>query len=159
MATHAPPEAVPSQRRSPGEKVLVLYERGASGAAAVALARTLAESDRVALTVLSLVPKAASGSRCGGSATEFNQIVLESVAEELAEARALLGPWAAETRFELLVEGDDPPLAEWSAAAGFGLILLPARRWTLRRGRHPEAARLARGTGAEVRVVSPPSKP
>lgn len=134
---------------------MVLLETGAAGAAAIELARALAVRRDSSLTVVSVVPQASGGPRCGNSAREFNTIVMEQVAAELGQARAHLGDAAQDVRFELLIEGVDPPLAEWSAAAGFDLILVPARRRSLRHERHPEAARLRRETDAEVRVVSP----
>ncbi len=134
---------------------MVLFETGAAGAAAIEVARAIAETDGTSLTVVSVVPQAPSGSRCGNSAREFNTIVLEQVAREQDQARRLLGPAADSARFELLIEGVDPPLAAWSAAARFDLILVPARRRPFRGGKRPEAARLERETSAEVRVVGP----
>jgi hypothetical protein len=114
----------------------------------------MVEQEHASLTVVSVVPQAASGPRCGGSAREYNSALRETAAAELAGARAALGESAAHTTFELLVEGADPALPEWCAAREFDVILLPARRRPLRSLGHPAAARLRRQTGAEVRIVA-----
>jgi universal stress protein family protein len=137
-----------------GKRILVLFEPGRAGTAAIDCARRLAENDQSTVTVVSVVPQAATGSRCGGSALEYNTMLRETAASELEHARERLGEMADRTAFELLVEGADPPLEAWSVAAGFDLILLPARRRPLRAPTHGAAAALRR-TGAEVRVVDP----
>jgi hypothetical protein len=131
----------------------VLNEPGPATAAVLDVARQLVEQADAALTVVSVVPQAPSGPRCGGSALEYNSAVCQTVAEELERARAALGEAAAHATFKMLIEGVDPPLEVWSAAAGFDLILLPARRRPLRSLKHPHAARLSRQTGAEVRII------
>jgi nucleotide-binding universal stress UspA family protein len=137
----------------PFRRVLVVYEPARETAVAIELARRLIEREHAALTVLSVVPQAPSGPRCGGSAFEYNWALRASAERELEQARAALGEHAAHANFELLVEGIDPPLAEWCAASGFDLILLPARRRPLRSLKHPDAARLRRHTAAEIRIV------
>lgn len=133
--------------------VLVLFEPGRAGAAAVDLARELAERDHAGVTVLAVVPVAPSGSRCGNSATEYNSFVRDAVAQELEQAREQLAGFGGGATFELLAEGDDPPLHEWVAKAGVDLVLLPARRRPLRSLKHPAAVPLRRSTHAEVRIV------
>jgi hypothetical protein len=135
------------------ERVLVLYEPGRAGKRALDLAKELAEAEQATLTVACRVPRATSGC-CTGSATIYNRCLLEAVGEDLNEARGLLGDAAYDARFELLIDGIDPPLAQWSARSRFDLIVLPARRGPFRRPRHPEARRLERATRAQVRVVS-----
>jgi hypothetical protein len=130
-----------------------VHEPARASVAALELARRLIEQEHAALTVLSMVPQAPSGPRCGGSALEYNQALRESAEHELEQARVELGEQAAHASFELLIEGVDPPLSEWCAASGFDLILLPARRRPLRALKHPDAARLRRRTTAEVRIV------
>jgi hypothetical protein len=103
-----------------------------------------------------VVPTAASGSRCGGSALEYNAIVKETVAKELDGARERLGHAAGRTQYALLVEGEDPALEQWIVARSFDLILLPARRRLLRAPGHPSAGRLQNATDAEVRIVQRP---
>ena len=133
--------------------VLVLFEPGRAGAAALDLARELAERDHATVTVIGAVPVAPSGSRCGNSATEYNSIVRDAVAQELDQAREQLAAFGGGATFELLAEGADPPLHEWVAGAGVDLVLLPARRRPLRSLKHPAAVPLRRSTDAEVRIV------
>ena len=138
--------------RSP-ERVLVLCEHGGAGAAAIAFARDLARDEHVAVTVVGVAPQAPSGSRCGNSAIEFNDVVAESVVQDLERAREQLGQAAERASFQLLVEGAPPSLAEFAAAGGFDLVLLPARRRPLRAAYHPQAKQLGRVPGAEIRIV------
>ncbi|MGN6169865.1 MAG: hypothetical protein ACTHQQ_17105 [Solirubrobacteraceae bacterium] len=150
--TNAPtPTPAPARRR-----VLVLHEAGPAGTAALDLARELDLQEGADLTVVAVVPTAASGSRCGGSALEFNAIVKETVANELDRARERLGHAAGRTKYALLVEGEDPALEQWIVAGSFDLILLPARRRLLRAPGHPSAGRLRDATDAEVRIVQRP---
>jgi len=153
MATEAPPGAVPDPPRFAAKRVLVLYEHGRSGEAVIDLARDLVQEEQAALTVVSIVPTAPSGSRCGGSALQYNEVVRDTVLKELEEARRRLRKAADHAAFELLIEGHDPPLDEFAAAGGFGLVLLPARRRPLRSVKHPAAAAL--GRVAEIRIVDP----
>src|SRR5689334_19106994 len=141
---------VPSECR---KRVAVLHERGATGAAALDVARELDLQHGATVTVVAMVPSAPSGPRCGGSALEFNAAVRDLVADELDLARTRLGHAAGRTSYVLLVEGEDPPLEEWLADHGFDVILLPARRRLLGSRGHPAAARLRAATDAEVRVV------
>ncbi|HEY1516708.1 MAG TPA: hypothetical protein VGF91_09835 [Solirubrobacteraceae bacterium] len=138
--------------RSP-ERVLVLCEHGGAGAAAIAFARDLAQDVHVAVTVVGVAPQAPSGSRCGNSATEFNDAVAESVVQDLERAREQLGRAAERASFRLLVEGAPPSLADFAAAGGFDLVLLPARRRPLRAAYHPQAKQLGQVPGAEIRIV------
>jgi hypothetical protein len=135
--------------------LLVLFESGRAGAAAVDVARELARRDRATITLLSVVPRAASGARCGNSALEYNEIVRDTVARELDQARQRLSDAGDGAELELLIEGTDPPLDEWVSAGGFDVILLPSRRRPLRSDKHPAAAALRRCTKAEVRIVEP----
>ena len=131
----------------------MLHESGPAAEAALDLARELDLHERATVTVVAVAPSAPSGSRCGGSALEFNQAVREIVEDELDAARRRLDHASGRTDYELLVEGEDPPLERWIAARDFDLILLPARRRPLRAHGHPAAARLRGVTHAEVRVV------
>jgi hypothetical protein len=79
--------------------------------------------------------------------------VLEQIADDMHRARRRLGELADETKVELLIEGDDPPLADWSATRHFDTILLPGRWRLLGGARHPDAARLLRYTDADVRII------
>jgi hypothetical protein len=139
-------------------KVLVLYEHGRAGAAVIDLARDLAEDESAALTIVAIAPQAPSGPRCGNSALEYNEVVADSVAHDLEQARERLGPAAAAgAAFVLLVEGADQTLEQFVRSGGFELVLLPGRRRPFRAPRHPEAARLRLTAGAEIRIVEPAS--
>jgi len=137
------------------ERVLVLCEHGRAGAAAIDLARDLAELEHALLTVVAVAPQAPSGPRCGNSAIEYNEAVADSVARDLARARERLGSAAERAAFVLLKDGADQTLAQLAQSGGFDLVLLPARRRPLRAAGHPEASRLARVAGAEIRIVAP----
>jgi hypothetical protein len=108
------------------------------------------QDEHAVLTFVGIAPQAPSGARCGNSALEYNGVVREAVAHELEHAREQLG-YGAE--LELLVEGSDPPLEEFAAAADFDVILLPARHRPLRSAKHPAAAILRRLTHAEIQIV------
>jgi len=139
-------------------KVLVLYEHSRAGAAAIDFARGIAEDEGAALTIVAIAPQAPSGPRCGNSALEYNEVVAESVAHDLEQARQRLGPAAAAgAAFVLLVEGADQTLEQFVRSGGFELVLLPGRRRPFRAPRHPEAARLRLTAGAEIRIVEPAS--
>src|SRR5712675_1033816 len=128
MRTVVQPSTTPSGEEFAGTGVLVLYEDGPAGEAALDAGRDLAEQARGSLTVVSAVPQAVSGARCGGPAGELNQAVLEAVAEELEHARVRLGAASGRAEYVLLIQGTDPPLATWCAAHQFDVIVLPARR-------------------------------
>jgi nucleotide-binding universal stress UspA family protein len=141
------------------ERVLVLYEQSRAGIAAIDLARELAERENADLTVVGVAPQAPSGPRCGNSATEYNEIVADSVAGDLDRVRERLGQAAERAAFVLLIDGADQTFEQLAESGGFDLVLLPARRRPLRRGAsHPEAARLRLNVGAEVRIVEPASQ-
>ncbi len=133
----------------------MLCEDGRAGAATIDLARELAEVENATLTIVAVSPQAPSGSRCGNSALDYNQAVADSVARDIDRARERLGEAAQRTKFELLIEGADPSLAQFAAAGDFDLVLLPARRRPLRAASHPEAPRLKLTAGAEIRIVEP----
>jgi nucleotide-binding universal stress UspA family protein len=137
------------------ERVLVLCEQGRAGAAAIDQARHLAELGNAALTVVAVAPQAPSGPRCGNSAVEYNEAVAESVARDLDRARERLGDAAERAVCVLLIEGADQTLEQLAQSGGFDLVLLPARRRPLRAPSHPEASRLRRMAGAEIRIVAP----
>ena len=114
------------------ERMLVLFEPGRGGEATIDLARELAETRRVTVTVVGVAPQAASGSRCGNSALEFNAVVTEAVTKDLDGARERLGLIGA--AYEVLVEGSAPSLEELAVAGEFDIVLLPARRGLIRPG-------------------------
>jgi hypothetical protein len=138
---------------SGGPRVLVLYERGASGSRAIDQAREFVLTRDGQLTVVTLAPADMRVRGTGVSARDYNDAVRESAQRELAEARRLLGSPAGRTVFEVVSEGGNTSLAGWAADNPFDLILLPARRRPFSRRAHPLAATLRKSTAAEVRIV------
>jgi nucleotide-binding universal stress UspA family protein len=140
------------------ERILVLYEHGRAGAAAIDLARELAEREEAHLTVVGVAPQAPSGPRCGNSAVEYNEVVADSVAKDLDDARERLGQAAERAGFVLLIDGADQTLAQLARSGDFDLVLLPAHRRPFRRRGHPAASELSGVVGAEIRIVEPASQ-
>ncbi len=152
------PIAVQPSLPTKGKRILVLLEPGRAGWATIDLARQLAEDDHSTITVVSDVPQAVSAPRCGCAAAAYNAAVRDAAADELEHARAQLREMGDRATFTLLVQGTDPPLREFVAAAAFELVLLPARHRPLRSTKHPAASAL-RHTGAEVGVVDARAHP
>jgi hypothetical protein len=136
------------------KRVLLLFEAGRGGGAALEAAREMVETERAALTVVCVAPQAPSGSRCGNSALEYNNAVFDSVAADLDRARARLEELGIDARYQMLIEGH-PPLQQFAGDGGFDLVLLPARRRPFRAAGHPAASRLRRLDGVQTRVVDP----
>ncbi len=137
-----------------GPRVLVLYERGTSGARTLDQARGLIEAQDGQLTVVTVAPRDTRVRGTGISARDYNDAVRDSAQRDLHEARRLLGPLAERIVFEVVVEGGNASLAAWAADGAFNIILLPARRRLFFRGGHPLAATLRKSTAADVRVVA-----
>jgi hypothetical protein len=135
-------------------RIVALYECGRSGPAALAQAAALFTDSAFELTVVALAPQDTDPSCCSAYVEAYNRGVRADAAAELREAKRLLGRHRDRARFELLVEGTDPPLEAWVAAGGVDLVLLPARRALSRSPHHPLERRLRQSTDAEVRVVS-----
>ena len=133
--------------------MVVLYEPGRTGSAALDLAGRLVGDDGSGLTVVGVAPQDARICCGAGSAIDYNAAVREAADAELRRARELLGHAGNRASFKLLVPDKDPPLAAWIDAAGFDVVLLPARRRPLRSAKHPAADQLRRSTSAEVRIV------
>ena len=133
----------------------MLYEHSRAGTATIDVAHDLAELENATLTVVAVAPQAPSGPRCGNSAIEYNQVVADSVARDLDQARERLGDAAGRAAFVLLIDGADQTLEQLAQSGGFDLVLLPGRRRPLRAASHPEASRLKRVAGAEIRIVAP----
>lgn len=158
--THLDPDVLTNNRSiksdatSPaGKRVVVLYEPGRAGSAALDLARRLVGDDGAALTIVSVAPQDRRICCGAGSAIDFNRAVCETAGEDLRQARELLGPVGGRASFKLLVQDKDPPLAAWIAARDFDVVLLPSRRHLLRGAKHPAADRLRRSTSADVRIL------
>lgn len=145
--------SIQSDVRSAGKRVVVLYEPGRTGSAALDLAGRLVGADGSALTVVSVAPQDTRVCCGAGSAIDYNRAVCEATDAELRQARELLGRAGNRASFKLLVQDKGPPLAAWIAAGGFDVVLLPARRRPLRTVKHPAADQLRRSTSAEVHIV------
>jgi hypothetical protein len=133
-------------------RVLVLVESSRSGVAALREAAGLGDAGSE-LTVVSLAPQAVPAPCCrrGPGVEVVNCVVREEAEQELCEAREILGDAAERATFRTLVGKRDPTLTSWAAEQSFDLIVLPARRLSLRG--HPYARRLRRTTSAELRLV------
>jgi hypothetical protein len=136
--------------------VAVLYEPRRTGSAALDLAGRLVGDDNALLTIVGVAPQDTRICCGAGSANDYNRAVCVAVESELQQAQALLGDAGTRASFKLLVQHKDPPLAAWIDAAGFDIVLLPARRRPLRGAKHPAADQLCRSTSAEVRIVEAP---
>jgi hypothetical protein len=133
-------------------RVLVLYEPGPRGIAALHQAAELGGPD-TQLTVVALAPQSEQPRCCarGPSVEVVNCVVRDEVERDLRAARELLAQHGPRVRCRSLVGGQDPPLADWAAGEGFDVIVLPARRLSV--AGHPWARRLARATKAELRIA------
>ena len=136
------------------KRVLVVFEPGRAGAAALDAARQLGVDEDGQLTVVCVAPHAPSASRCEGPAHAYNDELVDATLADLRAARQQLGDSARTATFALLRDGVDPPLHELAAQGGFDLVLLPARRRPLHSSKHPAANRI-RAAGLEVGVVEP----
>ena len=137
----------------PGERILVLFEPGRAGIAAVELARELAAETDATVTVVSVAPQAPMAWGCVPSARDYNATVRDSAAQELEAAGRLLWDLGPRARSRVLLEGTDPTFEELAARERFDLILLPRRRRLLRGAGHPAASRLSACGPARVRIV------
>ncbi|HLH64867.1 MAG TPA: hypothetical protein VKV27_04150 [Solirubrobacteraceae bacterium] len=137
--------------------MVVLYEPGRAGAAALEVARELVERGCAELTVVAVAPQSRiRGGCCGGALplAEYNRLVRQDTAQHLKEARGRLGAVGERAVFQLLVEDRDPALHRWIAGvADVAVVVLPARRRPLRAANHPAAARLRQVSSAKVLIV------
>jgi len=133
------------------KRVLVVFERGAGGMAALREAAELAEAGGE-VSVVTLAPQAKPLRCCGGGgAGPYNHAVRCEAEDELRVAREALGSAAGRTTFTVLAGCPDPPLTAWVAEHEFDLVILPRRR--LARGGSPLARGLRQATAAEIRLV------
>ena len=77
--------------RSAGRRVVVVYEPGRTGAAALDLAARLVGDDGSGPTVVGVAPHDARICCGAGSAIDYNRAVYEAADAELRRARELLG--------------------------------------------------------------------
>jgi hypothetical protein len=130
-------------------RVAIVYERG--GAAVLREGAELANAGRL-LTVVTLAPQARpSALGMAGGSGPYNIAMREEAELELNEARRILGSVADRARFGVLCGAPQPKLAQWVDQQGFGLVLLPHRRFTS--GGNVFARSLRKETSAEIRVV------
>jgi hypothetical protein len=132
-------------------RVAVVYERCESGEAALREGAELANAGRL-LAVVTLAPQARppTWGRAGGTGP-YNVAIREEAELELREARKILGAVSSRATFNVLAGCPQPRLAAWVAQHGFGLVLLPRRRFTI--GGHFFARSLRKETSAEIRLV------
>jgi nucleotide-binding universal stress UspA family protein len=151
MSTSTTPTASQETARPRGApRIAVLYERTANGTAALREASDLAGAAG-SVTVVAFAPQSLPSGCCGASVDALNRAVRDAAADDLAEARILLGADVGGATFKCVLRYADPPLPVWLADQGFDVIVLPARRLS-RRG-HPLARRLERVTDAEIRIA------
>ena len=132
-------------------RVLVVFESGHRGEAALRAGAELAEAGRE-LSVVTLAPQAKPLRCCGGGgAGPYNCAVRAQADEELSEARDLLGAGPKPAMLTVLLGHPDPPLVAWIGEHAFDIVVLPSRRLTLRGGRLARCLR--RATEADVRLV------
>jgi len=134
-------------------RALVLFESTPGGAAALHEAAELSAAG-TDVTVVTLAPQAVAARCCqrGPGVEVLNCVVRDEAANELCQAREILGAAADRVTFRTLIGTRDPPLEKWSAAQTFDLIVLPARRISF--SGHPLARRLRRATKAELRLAA-----
>jgi hypothetical protein len=100
-------------------RVIVLYERCRSGAAALREATELAGPDgEVAVVTLASQARRTGCVRCG-AVGPYNRAMREEAHLELCEAREILGSAADRATFKMLIERRDPPLTTWVSEQGF----------------------------------------
>ena len=130
-------------------RVVVVFERGKAGNAALREAAELANAG-AELSVVTLAPQARAVRRAGGEGP-YNVAIRQEAQLELHEARDLLGSVTARATFNVLSGCPQPPLASWVAQHGFDLVVLPRQRLTP--GGNYFAKSLRKETSAEVLLV------
>ncbi len=131
-------------------RVLVVYEEGRRGAAALREAAELASAG-AELAVVTLAPQPRPMKCCGGGGVgPYNCAVRDAAEEELLQARSLLGSLARRASFQMRVGAPRPPLAQWSAQQSFDVILLPD---TFGRRGGQLGRELRTATDAEIRFI------
>src|ERR1700681_1557165 len=107
---------------APPGRVLVVFEPGRTGTAALREAAELAEAGSE-LSVVTLAPQARPLRWCGGGGGGADHCAVRDEAQmELRQARGLLGSAARRATFTTLRGCPEPPLAAWVAEHAFDLI-------------------------------------
>ncbi len=141
----------PATRPTDTRHVLVVYTEGPPGEAALREGAELAAGG-AELTVVALVPRAKPLRCCkGGGAGPYNCAIRDQAEDELAQAKTQLGALATRASFTKLAGTPWPPLAEWTAARSFDVVIVPGRRFARSGGRL--ARELRAGTQAEIRLA------
>jgi hypothetical protein len=132
-----------------GRRILVVYESGRRGAAAVEEVGRLAPEGDDALTVVALAPGQLS-MHCVPSAGSLDAAVVDAAERDLADARRRLGSLATGTEFRILSGDAERALSDLIQSGSFDLVLMPGgSRVFGRRRRH----RLSGIGGADIRFV------
>lgn len=142
-----------NEKRRPGvvQRVLVVFCEGRPGEAALREGAELVAAG-AELTVVTLAPQAKPLKCCkGGGAGPYNCAIRDQADDELAQARTLLGTLAARTSFSKLTGTPWPPLAEWTAARSFDVVIVPRQRFARAGGRLARELRTA--CQAEIRLA------
>ena len=95
------------------QRIAVLLEPGRSGVAAVERAVAIAREHESQLVLVAVAPQAACLRCPGPSAKGYNDAVCEVVAGDLAAASERIGRTGSPASSALLIDGHDPPLADW----------------------------------------------
>jgi hypothetical protein len=141
----------PSEGAESRRRVLVVYCDGPRGEAALREGAELASAG-AELVVVTLAPQAKPLKCCkGGGAGPYNCAVRDLAADELRQARFLLGSLAGRASFITLTGIPEPRLGEWAAARRFNLVIVPRDR--LARGGGRVARELRAATGADIQLV------
>ena len=131
----------PSDAHGGSTRVLVVFEEGRGGEAALREGAELAAAG-AELSVVTLAPQAKPFKCCGGGGPgPYNCAVRDQAQEELRQAQSLLGSLARRATFTVLAGTPAPPLTEWSAVRAFDVIFLPAPRFARAGGRQARALR------------------
>ncbi len=110
-----------------GRRILLVYEPGRRGAAALEEVRRLAPAGDGALTVVALAPRQPY-TRCGPGGEALDAAVVEAAGRDLAAARRGLGPLADAASFRILTGDAEHALRELVSRGGFDLVVAPGRR-------------------------------
>jgi hypothetical protein len=133
------------------QRALVVYIEGRRGEAALREGAELAATG-ADLEVVTLAPQAKSLKCCKGNGSgPYNCTMRAVAADELQQARVLLGSLATRATFTTLSGTPEPPVGEWAAARAFDVAIVPGEK--LARGGGHLARQLRRVTRAHVRVV------